>query len=75
VETQRFERLMEYFKNEDNNIDFMVSPYRLLITIDCAALPQKPRVRRWLVKLFKLKRTRLSVLPVNDSPLPKDLRK
>ncbi|XP_054642397.1 formin-like protein 2 isoform X4 [Dunckerocampus dactyliophorus] len=25
VETQRFERLMEYFKNEDNNIDFMVA--------------------------------------------------
>lgn len=24
METQRFERLMEYFKNEDNNIDFMV---------------------------------------------------
>uniref|UniRef100_G3NR65 Formin like 2 n=1 Tax=Gasterosteus aculeatus aculeatus TaxID=481459 RepID=G3NR65_GASAC len=25
LETQRFERLMEYFKNEDNNIDFMVA--------------------------------------------------
>uniref|UniRef100_A0A8C4DJF4 Formin-like 2a n=1 Tax=Dicentrarchus labrax TaxID=13489 RepID=A0A8C4DJF4_DICLA len=25
IETQRFERLMEYFKNEDNNIDFMVA--------------------------------------------------
>ncbi|XP_077584953.1 formin-like protein 2 isoform X3 [Stigmatopora nigra] len=25
VEEQRFERLMEYFKNEDNNIDFMVA--------------------------------------------------
>uniref|UniRef100_A0A671YW62 Formin like 2 n=1 Tax=Sparus aurata TaxID=8175 RepID=A0A671YW62_SPAAU len=25
VETQRFEKLMEYFKNEDNNIDFMVA--------------------------------------------------
>ncbi|KAG8000707.1 Formin-like protein 3, partial [Nibea albiflora] len=25
METQRFERLMEYFKNEDNNIDFMVA--------------------------------------------------
>ncbi len=24
METQRFEKLMEYFKNEDNNIDFMV---------------------------------------------------
>uniref|UniRef100_A0AAQ5Y1U3 Formin-like 2a n=1 Tax=Amphiprion ocellaris TaxID=80972 RepID=A0AAQ5Y1U3_AMPOC len=25
MEDQRFERLMEYFKNEDNNIDFMVA--------------------------------------------------
>ncbi|XP_077472727.1 formin-like protein 2 isoform X1 [Stigmatopora argus] len=25
MEEQRFERLMEYFKNEDNNIDFMVA--------------------------------------------------
>uniref|UniRef100_A0A3B4WWF2 Formin like 2 n=1 Tax=Seriola lalandi dorsalis TaxID=1841481 RepID=A0A3B4WWF2_SERLL len=25
METQRFEKLMEYFKNEDNNIDFMVA--------------------------------------------------
>uniref|UniRef100_A0A4W6FMY1 Formin like 2 n=1 Tax=Lates calcarifer TaxID=8187 RepID=A0A4W6FMY1_LATCA len=25
IETQRFEKLMEYFKNEDNNIDFMVA--------------------------------------------------
>ncbi|XP_054888094.1 formin-like protein 2 isoform X3 [Poeciliopsis prolifica] len=25
VESQRFEKLMEYFKNEDNNIDFMVA--------------------------------------------------
>lgn len=24
MEMQRFEKLMEYFKNEDNNIDFMV---------------------------------------------------
>lgn len=24
METQRFEKLMEYFKNEDSNIDFMV---------------------------------------------------
>ena len=27
VETQRFEKLMEYFKNEDNNIDFMVGSH------------------------------------------------
>lgn len=27
-EKQRFEKLMEHFRNEDNNIDFMVStPY------------------------------------------------
>lgn len=25
-EKQRFEKLMEHFRNEDNNIDFMVSP-------------------------------------------------
>lgn len=25
VEKQRFEKLMEHFRNEDNNIDFMVS--------------------------------------------------
>jgi hypothetical protein len=24
VEEQRFEKLMEHFRNEDNNIDFMV---------------------------------------------------
>lgn len=27
METQRFEKLMEYFKNEDSNIDFMVCMY------------------------------------------------
>lgn len=27
METQRFEKLMEYFKNEDSNIDFMVCKY------------------------------------------------
>lgn len=26
-ESQRFEKLMEHFKNEDNNIDFMVGLY------------------------------------------------
>lgn len=27
-EKQRFEKLMEHFRNEDNNIDFMVSYFR-----------------------------------------------
>lgn len=27
MEEQRFEKLMEYFKNEDSNIDFMVCMY------------------------------------------------
>lgn len=31
MESQRFEKLMEYFKNEDNNIDFMVNSNELFI--------------------------------------------
>lgn len=51
VETQRFEKLMEYFKNEDNNIDFMVgshahlnthSPNGLLIALQSLENPTSP---------------------------------
>lgn len=31
-EKQRFEKLMEHFRNEDNNIDFMVSYLRIAFT-------------------------------------------
>lgn len=37
---------MEYFKNEDNNIDFMVSANTLLMSIDCAAIPEKVPLSR-----------------------------
>lgn len=42
MEEQRFEKLMEYFKNEDNNIDFMVSPRTVVMTVNCAAIPKNP---------------------------------
>lgn len=29
-EKNRFEKLMEYFRNDDNNIDFMVRTYKML---------------------------------------------
>lgn len=38
AEEQRFEKLMEYFKNEDNNIDFMVC-FTLLTTVDATVIP------------------------------------
>lgn len=41
TESQRFEKLMEYFKNEDNNIDFMVRTNKLLMTIDCTVRLQR----------------------------------
>lgn len=47
VETQRFEKLMEYFKNEDNNIDFMVRLYTLQIAVDyCAKLSGRKEEQR-----------------------------
>lgn len=59
LETQRFERLMEYFKNEDNNIDFMVCSHTLLMAYWSHCNPSKilhhPANRRWLVKLFEPK--------------------
>lgn len=42
TEEQRFEKLMEYFKNEDNNIDFMVSLRTVVMTVNCAAIPENP---------------------------------
>lgn len=42
MEEQRFEKLMEYFKNEDNNIDFMVSLRTIVMTVNCAAIPENP---------------------------------
>ena len=50
METQRFERLMEYFKNEDNNIDFMVRRHTinsiliLLGSLKNPTSPSKPQI-------------------------------
>lgn len=47
MEEQRFARLMEYFKNEDNNIDFMVVfffplPTTLHLTLSLSRSPAEP---------------------------------
>ena len=69
VETQRFEKLMEYFKNEDNNIDFMVgshththththlnthSPNGLLIALQSLENPTSPCKLQMVWRFFEL---------------------
>lgn len=48
MEEQRFARLMEYFKNEDNNIDFMVvfffhsPPHSISLSLSLSRSPAEP---------------------------------
>lgn len=57
METQRFEKLMEYFKNEDTNIDFMVSTCTR-VTVEsvgrggCRGGVEIPPVLRYLIAVL-----------------------
>lgn len=50
-EQHRFEKLMEYFRNEDSNIDFMVSLEPWGLRISWALLHTGSRVGLWVAWL------------------------
>lgn len=64
METQRFEKLMEYFKNEDSNIDFMVCMY-----VQAHKTHTHTRPNGLLIALPSLKNLTLLCKP-ETAPLP-----